>query len=196
MKRAFVGIVLAAVALPALAANPYLTMPMLAELTAIDTVPSVDGINAKFATPAAAQAGLAAIAVDPGVDAGVRIRAIRTLAGYCPSGCGAGVVHDTLIQLIRGSVAPASGTELLLLRAAVESLGAARAVLPADVPTILPLLVHPSRDVRATVARSLRTTCSSQVLSAIISAQRSEQNAQVRNELSTAEEALAACITP
>lgn len=195
MKRlSLVSCGLLAIALPALADNAFLTQPVLAALTAIDTAPSVAAINSEFATPAIAQTSLASIAGDASVDLGVRIRAIRTLSAYCPTGCGAGTVHDTLLQLINATPAVTAGSDVLVLRAAVESLGAARAVLPGDVATILPLLAHPSRDIRATVARTLRTTCSRTVLTAIISAQNSETTAQVRTELSTTVAALDDCV--
>jgi hypothetical protein len=49
---------------------------------------------------------------------------------------------------------------------------------------------------RATVARTLRTTCTRQVLTAIIAAQRTEASGQVLHELSSTEQTLDACSPP
>lgn len=198
MRLSLASCAVLAVALPALADNAYLTDPILAQLTALDTAPSASSIASSYANPALAETSLANIALDASVDVGIRIRAMRTLAGYCVNPCGTGTVHDNLMAVINAYQAhlPAAGSDLLLLRAAVESVGAARAIMPDDVAGILQLLAHPSRDLRATAARALRATCTRQVLTAVIAAQRTEASPQVLHELSSTEESLDACAPP
>jgi hypothetical protein len=186
------------VALPARGdVSMLLTPPVQSELTLIDAPPSVSSLNTAFTTPDLAQSSLGLIALDPTVDAGVRIRAIRTLAGYCPqTGCTEGPVHQTLNQLVVAYqlLAAPTGKDVMLLRAAVETMGVAQVVLAGDIPPLKSLLAHPSRDVRATVVRALRTTCDAQVLAALVSLHITEPTAQVRGELVAAEQLLDACI--
>ncbi|HEY0192773.1 MAG TPA: hypothetical protein VGC42_16755, partial [Kofleriaceae bacterium] len=145
MKLSLVSCAILAAALPALADNAALTQDVLDQLTELDPPPTAATASSDLVSPAITQGSLSAIAADPTVDTGVRIRAVRGLASFCLTPCTAGTVHDTLVQMIAGYVAspPVAGKDVLLLRAAVESLGAARAVTAAEVPGLIQLLAHP-----------------------------------------------------
>jgi hypothetical protein len=173
MKLGLVSCAVLLCALPASGDNSLLNPRTVTALTSIDAVPSTSGLNDAFSSPEAALADLQALARDPAVDLGIAIRAIRALPGYCPQvppSCGTGTgVHDTLIGLITDYQAlPQPGPrDLLRLRAAVEALGMTHAVLDADVDLMLPLLMHGSRDVRATVVHALRNSCNDKATAAL-----------------------------
>jgi hypothetical protein len=187
-------------ALPAHGDNALLTPHVLSVLTSIDALPSIEGLNGAFVSSGNAIANLEAIALDPTVDLGIRIRALRSLAAYCgpdPAGCGQGTsVHQTLAQVIGDyqMLAAPSPQDLMLARAAIETLGAAHAVLAADVSPLLGLLDAPSRDVRATVVRTLRTCCDPQVTDAIKALQNTEPSPQVRVEIQSALQDFERCV--
>jgi hypothetical protein len=196
--------ILLAIALPAHgdsggSATPLLTPQVLNQLTAIDNLPSIHVLSELFTTEAAAQS-LATIASDPNTDPGIRIRAVRTMAGYCTGGdpdahCAdpGSQVHTAITNLIQAYLdnpAP-TPTELVLMRAAVETLGVANAVAPdVDVPHLLALLKSESRDVRATVVRTLSTTCALEARDVVSTLKRTEPTAQVRGELNLAEQTI------
>jgi hypothetical protein len=194
-------VALLAIALPARgdgSASPQLT-PVINVLSSIDTPASLPALTPSFPSEADAQANLGAIARDTSKDTGLRIRATRAMAGYCtdlPCATTTSQVHVDLRGIIDGYLAnptPAPA-DLMLMRAAVESLGAASAVLPDDLTPLLTLLANPSRDVRATVVHTLATTCSQPVLDAVIALKKTEPTGQVRGELNLAEQAITACV--
>lgn len=194
-------VALLALALPARgdgSASPQLT-PVINVLSSIDTPASLPALTPSFSSAAEAQANLGAIARDASKDTGLRIRAVRAMAGYCtdlPCAGADSTVHVDLRQIIDGYLANPgpSPADLMLMRAAVESLGAAHAVIDDDVSPLLALLAHPSRDVRATVVRALATTCLQRVLDAVIALKKTEPTGQVRGELNLAEQAITSCV--
>jgi hypothetical protein len=136
-----------------------------------DVSPSAEQIQlfmALDAPPAVASLDLdhlKVIANQESIDSWVGIRAISALADFCApaltQACTSDV-HTVLSNLVlaAGPVGPASGVPVLRLRAAVEALGVARIVTAPDVDALTKLLQQsPSRDVRATVARTLGTIC-------------------------------------
>jgi HEAT repeat protein len=132
--------------------------PVIHALTPIDSVPSTAQLDDVFNGSAQALASLQSIALATGpIDLGVQLRAIRALARYCGSPCGASApAHATLAAV---ATSPRyrdarSGSDVLVLRAAIESLGVLR--VPSDVDILIPQLGHPSRDIRAAVAHALR----------------------------------------
>ena len=145
-----------------------LTQPVIDTLTPIDSLPSSQQINAVFDDdPVAALAGLQQIANPPGsVDRGVQLRAIRALVHYCvTTPCGAAdPAHVTLLEIATDPRYRDSrtGTDLLILRAAIESLGVLQ--VPGDVDTLGQQLQHPSRDIRAAVAKALRDLGNTQAI--------------------------------
>jgi hypothetical protein len=156
-------------ALPVSGDQAQLTPAVHDVLTPLDLLPSKSDVDSAFMS-APALDNLVVIARDPTMDLGVQIRAIRTLPLYCPdaASCGTGsLIHDTLIAIISdyatvmSAIPPAVllPQDLLRLRAAVEALGATQSALASDAELLaLPsLLDHPSRDVRVTVVRALRS---------------------------------------
>ncbi len=124
-------------------------------LGAIDYVPTAAMIgDVMGATP---NAELATLAIDPDVDAGIRLRALRALTHYPTD-----FARDTLGAVLISLGAATTGRDVLLLRAAIEALGEIGG--PDDVPTITPFLAVGSspevcaglRDVRATAAHALQ----------------------------------------
>ena len=164
--------------------------PPLAALTVPS--PNISSIDA--------QTSLSALAGDPTNDTGLRIRAVRTMATFCtgdaPCNTDASPVHTGLAAIIPAYVANPSPSpaDLMLMRAAVESLGAANAVLADDLPGLVTLLGNTSRDVRATVVHTLATTCVQSVLDQIVALKKTEPTAQVRGELNLAEQAITSCV--
>jgi hypothetical protein len=194
-------VALLALALPARGdgnALPQLTPPVLSELTAIDTLPSLATLTDLLGM-SLAPSSLGQIALDASIDTGVRIRAVRTMAGFCATGvCADAVatVHTDLLKIItdyEANPSPAP-SELMLMRAAVETLGASNAVLPDDVPILHTLLANPSRDVRATVVHALATTCVQPALDEVLALKKIETIPQVRGELNLAEQAITSCV--
>jgi hypothetical protein len=189
-------------ALPASGDNSLLNTRTITALTSIDAVPSTSGLNDAFNSPDAALVDLEVLARDPSVEVGIAIRATRALPGYCPpapQSCGTGTgVHETLIQIISDYQALPSpgGQDLLRLRAAVEALGATHAVLDADVELMLPLLHHPSRDVRATVVRALRGCCNDRAKAALKALKVNEPTQQVQFALLSALQDFEQCPGP
>ncbi|HET9625913.1 MAG TPA: HEAT repeat domain-containing protein [Kofleriaceae bacterium] len=187
-------------------AEPLLTPRVRNQLSAIDTLPSLNVLSDQSALRNAAPS-LSSIASDSGNDVGVRIRAARAMVGYCNANtdpddnCASltSQIHVALLEIITSYQSNPSPTprDLVLMRAAVESLGAARAVLPDDVATLLRLLDHPSRDVRATAVRALATSCAQDAIDRVRALQRTEPTAQVRGELNLAAQAITDnCTTP
>src|SRR6185436_4072245 len=99
------GVISCAVLLCALPAQGDMTVlpPAVADaLTQIDTPPQKSTLNEMFATPDAALENLRLIALDPMVEFGAQLRAIRALPTYCPAApqpCSA-TIHTTLVALI------------------------------------------------------------------------------------------------
>lgn len=145
-------------------------------LGAIDFVPSRDTLDPLLA-PTPAQ-GLAEIATSPDGDPGVRLRALRALSHY-PST----EAHDALRFVIEALREPSNGTQLLLLRAAIEALG--EIGNGDDVEMITPFLSRDdlvndrNRDLRAAAAHALRVIASPSAVPALRGRQRDETVPQV-----------------
>jgi HEAT repeat protein len=163
-------------------------------LTTIDTVPTQAQLDNAF--NGQALASLQAIASDTGSDAGIRLRAIHGLVHYyCPGGTPCRLpdpAHDALAALIDGTAR--TGTELLILRAAIESLGPMQ--VSSDASLLVPLLSHSSRDIRASTARALRDLCNKAAIPDLRTRYQQETSDQVRLAISDALGALATCIPP
>lgn len=165
MKR-FAVIALGLAAAIALA-DDSVTATQLQALTPIDSVPTRSQIDYAFGGNSAnALSTLADVAVDSTEDAGLRLRAVHALAKYCGSTttpCAAtDLAHQKLTELIGSTSSQTSGTPVLLLRAAVETLGPMR--VSSDISILLPLLDHASRDIRASTARALQDLCNTQAI--------------------------------
>ncbi|HVK84276.1 MAG TPA: HEAT repeat domain-containing protein [Kofleriaceae bacterium] len=126
-------------------------------LTQLDALPSSAQLNSVHGSAQAALDNLRDIAGDDTIDPGVKIRAVRALPQYCDLPCSptheAHVALTTLVTTPRFRDAR-SGSDVLILRAGIESLGVLR--VPEDVDLLVPQLSHPSRDLRAAAAHALR----------------------------------------
>jgi hypothetical protein len=154
-------------------------------LTTIDTIPSSDDLtHATLVVPD----DLVRIAsnVDGNQEPGVRLRAIRGLAVYCttPGNTCPSTVHDTLQTLIQTYASAHSGSDLLLLRAAIEADGPLKVL--DDLALLGPLLDHPSRDIRATTARALAQLKNCQATTALRQRYQNESTDQVKLAISEA----------
>jgi len=133
-------------------------------LTPIDTVPTRQQIDFAFKDSSQTPLqNLSVIATEVGADVGVRLRAIHALAKYCAANpCTTGdVAHQSLVTVISANAHETSGSHVLLLRAAIETIGVMRVGADADYLLTQSLLDHPSRDIRASTARALQEICSS-----------------------------------
>lgn len=165
-----------------------LTQPVINALTPIDSMPSSTQINGVFnGSEVEALSNLTAIALAQGtVDLGVQLRAIRALTHYCKAPCGTHEVHTTIETI---ATTPRyrdarRGSDVLVLRAAIEALGVLR--IPGDVDILLPQLDHPSRDIRAATARALRDLGNTQAIPTLRARYQQEQVKQVSIAISDA----------
>jgi HEAT repeat protein len=152
--------------------------PVQELLTAGDYVPARTSLDQAAGT--SAEGELLTLAGDQSgtVDTGIRLRAIRALADYPGT-----TTSDTLTAIITANQA-ATGIDTLYLRAAAISLATVDGA--AAVPSLGPLLSHPSRDVRATTARAMAATKSSAAVPLLRDRLGEEPVLQVRLALSAA----------
>ena len=183
-------------ALAAIASGNTMTLSSQVQntLTTIDTVPTRQQIDSAFGNqPQVALQNLTSIAGDLGADVGIRLRAIHALAKYCAATpcTETDVAHQSLITLIGQTRSETVGAPLLVLRAAVETLGAMR--VATDVNTLVPLLDHPSRDIRASTAKALQDLCNTQATSPLRIRYARETTEQVKLAISEALRILGQC---
>jgi hypothetical protein len=176
---------------------PMLSTPVIDALTLTDSLASSNDFELVFAGSAAATvAQLASIAQDSAADVGVQLRAIRGLAQFPGQGS---APHDTLVAVIGAGAGARAGSPVLLLRAAIEALGALAAAGHAgsdDEALLAPHLNDESRDVRATTARALGQLCDQDAVAALRLRNDSELTPQVSDAIADAIRALASCAAP
>ena len=182
-----------AVGAAASADSIQLTAPMTHVLTPIDSLPSSSQIDAVHGGRDQARENLQAIALGQGVvigesgaDVGIQIRAVRALTQYCDAPCSASEAHTTLVTL---ATTPRyrdarRGSDLLVLRAAIESLGVLG--VHTDLDLLLPHLSHPSRDIRAATAHALGDLGNTQAIVPLQAREQVEQVGQVGHAISEA----------
>lgn len=166
-------------------------------LTTIDTVPTKAQLDDAF--DGTALTSLSTIARDEGRDVGVRLRAIHALAKYCPDPCSSSEeAHQSLTTLIGKKRNDTLGEPIIVLRAAIETIGTLH--VASDVDVLLggatgdaSLLDHPSRDIRAATARALRDLCNSQAVIPLRVRYTSEPTEQVKLAISEALRILGQC---
>lgn len=201
MKAVIAAVLLtAAVALATDSTN--LPIQIQNTLTTIDVVPTKQQLDTAFGGEESALDTLTAIAADSDPDnVGIRLRAIHALAKYCGSPpsvpCAAtDLAHQTVVQVIQELTPadpeiPPTGSPVLILRAAVETLGMMK--VAADVTILAPLLEYPSRDIRAATARALRDLCNPQAITPLRERYNREPTDQVKLAISEALRILGQC---
>ena len=200
MKHVIAAIVCAGAVAAATGSATNLSPKAQNLLTTIDSVPTKDQIDDAFEDdPQQAKQNLAAIATDsdPSPDAiSIRLRAIHALAKYCgappTTPCTASdLAHQSVTAVIAANPNANTGSDALILRAAIETLGAMK--VSADVTVLTPLLSNPSRDIRAATARALRDLCNTQAISALRERYNPEPTLQVKLAISEALRILDQC---
>jgi hypothetical protein len=176
-----------------------LPIPVRDTLTSIDTVPTLEQINFAYGSGADPLSNLSDLSQDVDVDVGVRVRAIHALAKYCPDPCTRGeLAHRSLSALITATKNDTLGEPIVLLRAAIETIGTLAVdsdpEAQGDVADVVtPLLDHPSRDIRAASARALRDLCATQAVIPLRVRYTSEPTEQVKVAISEALRILGQC---
>ncbi|HSD86522.1 MAG TPA: HEAT repeat domain-containing protein, partial [Kofleriaceae bacterium] len=197
MRARSIGITIALGVLAAVASgSTQLPQQVTNTLTSIDTVPTRQQLDSAFDnSPAMALENLASLATDPdpSADVGIRLRAIHALAKYCSSTpcADTDVAHQSLTSVIQANTTESSGSPLLVLRAAIETLGTMR--ISSDVSLLLPLLDHPSRDIRASTAHALLDLCNTQAIAPLSVRLSQEPTLQVKLAISEALRILGQC---
>jgi hypothetical protein len=196
MRNAIIALVLTGAVATATGSIP-LTDDAQNALTSIDSVPTKDQLNRSYdKTEAEVLQSLADLAIDTEqtADPGIRLRAIHALAKYCPLPCGSThLAHQSVSSVIAMTrpPAPTTGTNVLLLRAAIETMGLMK--VASDEPTLRGLLDHPSRDIRAATARALRDLCNTQAITPLVTRYSQEGTYQVKIAISEALRVLEQC---
>jgi len=172
---------------------PVITQQATVTLTPIDSLASTGDYNTVFGGSAEAISQLSAIAQDASADVGVQLRAIRGLSDYPAGGT---LPHDTLVGIIGTNANARTGSTVLILRAAIEALGALAAgghAQPTDANLLIGHLNDSSRDVRATTARALGELCDTSAINPLRVRFGGEQTAQVKLAISEALRVLETC---
>lgn len=177
----------------AAAGTLLVSRPMIHVLTPIDSVPSTaqleaiyGGRDAVIETLQAGALGEIVIVGQDRPDIGVQLRSLRALTQYCDAPCSASPARDTIVAVATMPRYRDSrrGSDLLVLRAAIEALGLLR--VPSDIALLLPHLSHPSRDIRAATAHALRDLGNTQAIMPLRARAEVEQVGQVRHAISDA----------
>lgn len=195
MRRAIVFVVISLLAGVGGTVGTPLSPGQTNTLTTIDEVPSYDQLVASLGSGSSADAvaNLAAAASESSNGISVRLRAIHSLVTICqlPNTCdGTSAAHAALVNIIKDptyATAP-NGSSVLILRAAIESLGQLK--VSTDVTDLTGFLDHGSRDVRATTAFALRDLCNSNANGPLRTRLQHEATAQVQLAISAALRAL------
>jgi HEAT repeats len=170
---------------------------VLNALSLIDVVPTQAQLDVVFA--GAALPELSRIAKDTTVDIGIRLRAIHALAKYCPDPCAqTALAHESLTSLINLTKNETVGEPVVLLRAAIETIGTLQVSSDAEaragiLALLAPLLDHASRDIRAATARALRDLCNTGAITPLRVRYTNEPTDQVKLAISEALRVLGQC---
>lgn len=194
MKSILATVLVGALAVIASGTPMALSSQVQNTLTTIDTVPTRQQIDNAFGgQPQVALQNLSALAADHTADVGIRLRAIHALAKYCTATpCPASdVAHQSLVQLIDETRNETTGSQVLVLRAGVETIGMMR--VSADVNRLTSLLDHPSRDIRASTAKALQDLCNTQAIPPLRVRYARETTEQVKLAISEALRILGQC---
>ncbi len=153
MRAVGAAVLLALCALPARSQVTQLTPQILHALTSIDTLPTKEELQLVLNNPSNELAVLSQLSQEG--DFGMRLRAIRAIPHFCPGQVAA--CRDAILSVLASETG--DGQQILLQRAAIEALAAARTGSPEDVPILAAFLRDDSRDLRVAAARALRDLC-------------------------------------
>ena len=166
----------------AMSDNSQLSQPLLDVLTPVDSIPSQEDLLTVFQSDSEAVGKLVDIVSDQSSDVGVELRAIHALTQYRRAEAGVGVIpHDTLVNVVLPRFGAAtSGSDLLLLAATIQAIGAyPDKDVTNDLTALLPFLGHASRDVRLATAHALRDLGNTNALIPLANQQKIEHVNQV-----------------
>lgn len=194
---AVILLVVGAVAI-ATATTTTLSTTAQSVLTSIDSVPTRGQLDyALQMAPDGPLQTLTSLATDADpngpVDPGIRLRAIHALSKYCTGTPCAGTdpAHQAAVAVLQQTGNATSGRDVLFLRAAIETLGLMK--VSTDETSLVGLLNHPSRDIRAATARALRDLCNPQAVLPLRARYSSETTDQVKLAISEALRILGQC---
>jgi hypothetical protein len=194
LKALIATVLVAAIAAIASGTTMALSSQVQNTLTTIDSVPTRQQLDSAFDNqPQVALQNLSSIAADKDADVGIRLRAIHALAKYCAGvPCTpTDVAHQSLTTLISQTQNQTVGSPVLLLRAAVETLGMMR--VGGDVTVLVPLLQHATRDIRASTAKALQDLCNTGAIPPLRVQYARETTEQVKLAISEALRILGQC---
>jgi hypothetical protein len=177
--------------LPARGSSPLPPLQVVHTLTPIDTVPTKEELISLLGGNELSQ--LRTYALDPQIDFGMRLRAVRAIPHFCPEQpqqC-----HDAIVAVFQDieTATDAPGQKILRQRAAIEALGVARTGVPGDLQLLLGFLNHGSRDIRVASARALRDLCDPAALPPLKARFSIDDSQQVKLAIAQAVEVLAQC---
>ncbi|HWU89605.1 MAG TPA: HEAT repeat domain-containing protein [Kofleriaceae bacterium] len=185
-------LVLSLCALPARGQESGPPPQVVHTLTAFDSIPTKQELT-RLLGPTNELALLSSYALDPQLDFGVRLRAVRAMPSFCPEypqQC-----HDAIWAVLQDidATSDAPGRKILRQRAAIEALGLARRRDPNDLPLLLSFLGNASRDLRVAAARAMRDLCDPAALPALQLRLGVDESQQVKLAISQAVQALEQC---
>lgn len=154
MKRAIISALLL-VPVAAMSDDAIQEGRVLDALTPVDSVATITDLALVFPGTDDAPRVLCGLAVAPtSNDVGLQLRAIHALTNY--HDVAGASPRTTLADLIDSHKTASSGTDALILAAALQALGAHPDKLHEDGARIAGSLTNPCRDVRLAAARALR----------------------------------------
>jgi len=179
-------------ALPAHGQGTSLAPQILYALTSIDELPTRQDLESILASPTNELSLLRQYALGSELDFGVRLRAVRALSHFCAESrveC-----REVLAGLLADPGAGSSpGQQILLRRAAIETLGVSRTGDSRDVSLLAGFLNDGSRDLRVAATRALRDLCDPAAMPPLRTRRSIEQVAQVIHAIDDALSVLAQC---
>jgi len=179
-------------ALPARGSETAPPLQVVHTMTSIDSVPTKQELTSLLGADNELMM-LRSYALDPNVDFGMRLRAVRAMAHFCPEQpqqCHT-AIWDVFQDIDAASDPP--GWKILRQRAAIEALGVARSGLPQDLQLLLGFLNHSSRDLRVASVRAMRDLCDPAALPDLKRRFAVDESQQVRLAIAQTVEVLEQC---
>jgi len=184
LKRAIITAVLL-VPIVAMSDNTVQETRVLDALTPVDSVATITDLELVFPETDDASRVLCSLAVSPTAgDVGLQLRAIHALTNF----------HDvpgasprqTLADLVDGHRTATTGTDALILTAALRALGSHPDKQHDDAARLAASLTNPCRDVRLAAARALRDAGDPTQIGALLAQQHIEMGPRGVKEVASA----------